>query len=318
MPHDDGPVAAAPAPETLSAHSAARQKPTERAPLFDPLADDRPRPLGTLGDVSQHDPAPPPAPATRKPSSRPTRASGGGGVARILIGVLCVAVLGVGAWFGGGWLGMWGAAKSDAAPAAATPSGASRPALAAAKPVSTPPAPAAPAAPATNGLDVGQLLGGAQAALAQHREADAVALLEQAVQQRPDDLDIQVRLEKARALLRERQAADVNIAEAKSRYAQEDYAEALRLLYRIPQPHQPAGVNRWIANGWFNLGVQRLQTTDLGEAIEYFGNCLEIQPEDGAARRARDVARRYRSVPFDDAYRIFVRNQRVRGLDDRS
>lgn len=105
------------------------------------------------------------------------------------------------------------------------------------------------------------------------------------------------------------------LKDAKDRYAQEDFEEALRLLYRIPQGRQPAGLNRWIQNGWYNLGVQRLQTGDLREAQEFFSNCLEVQPQDAGAKSNLEVVKRYRGKPTDDAYRIFVRGLALRPLD---
>jgi tetratricopeptide (TPR) repeat protein len=239
----------------------------------------------------------------------------------VLFAVLAVALVLAG-WLASRWLGARSSSSSERAPSpSSTPVRRAplRPGGGPASPESpaATPTPAAAASLPSDQLDEAWLLTLAQTKLSEGKEAEAVVLLERARQLDPTNLDLLDRLEKTRKALRSRQTAEERLAEAKARYAAGDYGEALRLLYRVPQPYQPAELNQWIANGWYNMGVQRLQTGDLREAIEYFGNCLELQPRDEAARRGQEVARRYRTAPADDAFRIFAQNARLRDLDER-
>ncbi len=271
-------------------------------------------------------PAPPPRPAPS--TTRATSASKfklppalAGGASKIVTWVVLVVVaagLGVGRRVVSGFIGglFSGSSSSNTASepvkrpvkkAPATAGGTAAPAAAAA---------AAPA-PTYTKDDVPALVQQAQAKLAGGDEAGAVAQLTLARQLDPDSFDAVERLEKARAALRARQDAEGRIKEARARYAQEDFEEALRIMYRIPQAYHPAGLNAWIANGWYNVGVQRLQTGDLREAIEFFGNCLEVRPNDEGASRNRDLARRYLGRATDDAYSIYVKGLALRPMDAR-
>lgn len=65
------------------------------------------------------------------------------------------------------------------------------------------------------------------------------------------------------------------------------------------------------------MGVQQLQSGNLREAIEHFGSALELQADDGPARQGQQVARRYLNKQQDEAFWIYVRSLRFRGLEDR-
>ncbi len=170
------------------------------------------------------------------------------------------------------------------------------------------------AAPVYAKKDVPRLVRQAERALAGGDEARAVELLEAARRADPLDFELVEKLEAARERLKERRDAEMRLARAKQAFRDGDWPEALRIFYRIPAPYRPAGIDRWIADGWYNLGIRELQAGDVVEARRYFNDCLELAPDDEAARRHREVALRYRGRPLDDAYWIYVRALEPRPL----
>ncbi len=182
------------------------------------------------------------------------------------------------------------------------------------------PAPATPDSragqPRYTRRDVPRLVARARAALRQGDEAGAVELLTIAQQADPTNFDVLEELETARDALREREDAQERIASGRDAFARGNYEEALRLFYRVPQKYRPAQLERWISIGWYNLGVLALQARSAGEAQRFFNDCLELDPQNEAARRHREVARRYRRRPFDEAYGIYVSNLELRALPE--
>ena len=169
-------------------------------------------------------------------------------------------------------------------------------------------------APRYTKRDVPRLVRQAERALRQGEEARAVELLEAARKADPLDFDLVEKLEAARMRLKERRDAEARLAVAKQAFRDGDWPEALRIFYRIPGPYRPPKIDRWIADGWYNLGIQALKAGDVVEARRYFGDCLELAPDDELARKHREVALRYRGEPLDDAYWMYVRALEPRSL----
>ncbi len=169
-------------------------------------------------------------------------------------------------------------------------------------------------APRVTKRDVPGLVHRAERALRSGNEARAVELLELARQADPLDFDLVEKLETARTRLRERKDAEARLARGKQEFRQGNWPEALRIFYRIPGPYRPAGIDRWIADGWYNMGIQALKAGNVVEARRYFSDCLELAPDDEVARRHREVALRYRGQPLDDAYWMYVRALQPRPL----
>ncbi|MBP7146670.1 MAG: hypothetical protein KBD01_03930 [Acidobacteria bacterium] len=222
--------------------------------------------------------------------------------APLLVALLLIGAAGAGAWY---WFGSRGGGDEKAA----APAPVKR--AAGVKPKGAPvnaPATATPAAtePVYGPSDVPRLVATARERLAAGDEAAAVALFETARKADPADFRLVDELEVARTALRARQDADTRMNDVHQLWADQDYAEALRLLYRVPEKYQPRGYKRMIADGWYNMGVQRLQTGDVAEADQYFRDCLELAPDDDDAARAREVAKRYRRRALDDPYRLYV------------
>lgn len=248
---------AAPPPPTL-------ESPTQAAVPEDPVdAVHDPRvaaAVSALGAAPAVDaPVAPPAPAPRAPRSTKltVSAKGGSGLGKLIAGLVILVVVAAGGWFGGRQLGFWGPPGAAAATSSTVANGSpdkpahhangSTTAPASSKPAATAPTPvrdsAAAVPPRSEQFDVKELLARAQAAMSQGREDEAVSLLTLARERAPENFDVLDRLEQARTALRDRTSAQERVDEGKARWAEENFADALRVFYRVPQRRQPAGLN---------------------------------------------------------------------------
>lgn len=302
----------------------------------------RPAPASPAATVAIPPPvniAPPPvtppsaaqAPAAPLPSTKPARARRGGGsrVIRIAVAALLFVGLAGAAWYALGALGILGGDtdRADVKVAAADAGaivkrgrtakpqreGASQSASA---PVANEQNPASEPAPRYTSEDVPRLVREAQAALDQGDPARAVELLAAAQTADPRDFDVLDRLETARVVQREHQQAQERIAEARVAFERGSYDEALRLFYRLPAEHKPQNLDRWIAAGWYNMGVLALQSGQIAEARRFLSDSLEHDPENPETIRLREVAQRYRTRDADDAFRVYVNGLELRALPD--
>lgn len=272
-----------------------------------------------------------PAPAAPLPSTRPARARHGGGsrFVRLAVAALLFVGLAGAAWYA---LGALGILEGDTDPAEVKVAAANAGAIVkrgrAAKPqaegaaqatsasVANEEAPASEPAPRYTSHDVPRLVREAQAALDEGDPARAVELLAAAQTADPRDFDVLDRLETARVLQREHQQAQERIAEARVAFERGSYDEALRLFYRLPAEHKPPNLDRWIAAGWYNMGVLALQSGQIAEARRFLSDSLEHDPENPETIRLREVAQRYRTRDADDAFRVYVNGLALRALPD--
>ncbi len=277
---------------------------------------------------------PPPAaqaPAAPLPSTRPARVRHGGGSRVVRLAVAAVLFVGLAgaAWYALGALEILGGDtdRADVKVAAANagaivkrgrapkPQGEEAP-QATPEPVTNQQVPASEPAPRYTSRDVPRLVREAQAALDEGDPARAVELLAAAQTADPRDFDVLDRLETARVLQREHQQAQERIAEARVAFERGSYDEALRLFYRLPTEHKPPNLDRWIAAGWYNMGVLALQSGQIAEARRFLADSLEHDPENPETIRLREVAQRYRTRDADDAFRVYVNGLTLRALPD--
>jgi tetratricopeptide (TPR) repeat protein len=173
---------------------------------------------------------------------------------------------------------------------------------------------AEPPAPRYTRADVPALLVGARESLEAGDEQLAVELLRAAQIADPANMEVIERLDRAQKALSERTIARERVEQGQRAFVEGQYAEALRVFYRIPEAYRPEALERWIAAGWYNLGVQSLQAGSPTESIQFFTDALNLVPGDPEAVRHREVAQRYRTRPMDDAYRIYVGSLQMRPL----
>ena len=242
--------------------------------------------------------------------------------------LLVVAPLGAGGWYGWSW---WSGGSGAADPTAPietagalagggdATAGKTGPRAAGAAQASANDAGSAEDAapqPRLGPGDVPALLQRADQLTEAGRYEQALSVLEAAREADPGRFEVMDRLERVRRLARERQDAMERIAEGRRLFEGGSYREALRLFYRIPAEYQPLGLETWIANGWYNLGVQALQAGSLVEARRFFSDSLELRPGDAQARRHQELVQRYRGRPKDEVYWAYVNRIALRPLPE--
>jgi len=165
--------------------------------------------------------------------------------------------------------------------------------------------------------DVPRLVARADQLLAAGRAKEAVQLLQRAQVADPGNFELIEKIDRAQKALSVRRQAAERLEAGRAAFRQGQYEEALRVFYRVPEEYRPAKLDRWMANSWYNLGVRALKAGSIAEAIGFLSDGLEISPGDPDAVKHREVARRYRRRPVDDAYRIYVSNIELRSLESR-
>jgi tetratricopeptide (TPR) repeat protein len=70
------------------------------------------------------------------------------------------------------------------------------------------------------------------------------------------------------------------VERAKSAFDNEDYRSALKIFYRLPEHRDPAKLERWKTNGWYNLGIAALRGGSCSDARSHFGEARAISPAD--------------------------------------
>jgi len=307
---------ATPDPAPASAGRYAAGVARERTPVDTPLAaraavKQAPAPIAVAGTPAAEAAAaettapappittPPPiprasAPAVARPltgkAAKAAKAPRGRRLAIPMVALCALAGLGAGFWWLGGTLGWWG---GDSAPLA-TASQAAKPRAQRAAP--------APTAPRLTKADVPRLLIEGKLAVARGDEKTGFALIRQAAQLDPSHAEAKLLAAKVEHAIASRAEADDRHAQLIRAYNQQDFAEVLRVLYRLPKAEQPADFNRAIANASFNLGLQMMRGGDPFGAREYLRDTLERRPGDAETKSLLELGKRYRDRARDDAY----------------
>jgi tetratricopeptide (TPR) repeat protein len=156
------------------------------------------------------------------------------------------------------------------------------------------------------------LLREAEAAFEGENYSAAVIAYDRFLKQRPEHPDAAARMklaaERYREQLEHRQKWDDAVAEFES----ENYAEALRMFYRMSNDEYDADIERIKVNGWYNLGLSALQAKDCPRAIGHFEEALTVDPTEPAVLAALDLAELCRGP----AVTADIRRLNPRNLDD--
>ncbi|MGH9870183.1 MAG: tetratricopeptide repeat protein [Candidatus Polarisedimenticolia bacterium] len=247
-----------------------------------------------------------------------------------LFGSLVVfAVVGVGAWL---WLGESGGSMPEARATLKAPV---RPPAPPPPPVDEPndaaplqvvagssPAPVAEAVPVVTPAppagDMTQLLAQARQAARDGRWAEAVLAYREAARLNPADFGAQDELDRAMSHLEKEAKFEQEMGQAVASFNESDFGPCLHKLYRLQQDYPNVRyIEDYIRNSWYNWGVLLLQSGDVDEAAEKFGEVLALDPGDVSSKRARDVARRYHGRPRDSVLESFATSLQPRTIDAR-
>ncbi|HEX6851839.1 MAG TPA: tetratricopeptide repeat protein [Candidatus Polarisedimenticolaceae bacterium] len=235
-------------------------------------------------------PVAPAAPAMPTPSRRSFVLS-----PKLLGAVVGLAVLGAAAWFVPKMLSADGGTSTAAAPptaAAALP----RPAKPAA-----PPAPAAPAPAPVPAMTLDQAMAKARTAMAASDYGAAVIAYKAALDLDKTNIEALEGIRQAGDAYKAQKAEQEQFDRVAMAFKEGEFASGLRLLYRLPPTVDRGRVDRYKADGWFNLGVVALRAGDVSAAIGHFEDALAIRP-DPDATKWRSFAQRYRDLPKDRGF----------------
>lgn len=236
-------------------------------------------------------------------------------VTRVVSMVLAVVVLAVIGLFSDGLTALFGSGSDDRSsteqsrPSTRKTSTSAAASEAGAAAATSEPAAAGTPEPATAAASVTDVPGLVRDARAAQERGDlkrTVELLQTARTLAPSDFELADELGAAQRALRQQQEHEARLTEARDAWRLGDFEEAMRLLYRLPKEYQPPQYNRWLADGWHNLGVLAMQRGDVAEALQFFHDGLELNPGDKEMERHREVARRYRDRTVDSTFSTYA------------
>lgn len=180
-------------------------------------------------------------------------------------------------------------------PAVATPR--PRPA----KPAAAAPAPVAPATVPAPAMTLEQAMAKARGAMAASDYGAAVIAYKAALDLDKTNLEALEGIRQAGDAYKTQKAEQEQFDRVAMAFKDGEYASGLRLLYRLPPTIDRGRVDRYKADGWFNLGVVALRAGDVSAAIGHFEDALAIRP-DPDATKWRSFAQRYRDLPKDRGF----------------
>lgn len=181
-----------------------------------------------------------------------------------------------------------------------------------AKPAAPPAAPKAEA-PARS---ISDTLAAARASSAAEDYAAAIVAYDEVLKRDPSNEEARAGLLAAGEHYKAMKAEIEQIEKAKSAFAEEEFANALRILYRVPKGRHDAEIETYTFNSWFNLGLVSLRAANFREAVSNFDEALAIRRGHPDVRGARDLAVRFQNEAPDRGFYDRVQQIPFRKIDD--
>ena len=103
----------------------------------------------------------------------------------------------------------------------------------------------------------------------------------------------------------------------KKLYADKDYENALRKLYRLPRDKGLGDIDLYIRNAWYNWAVVLLKAGNARDAQQKLSESLTLDPDDASALKLQEVSERYTNRAKDRVYYAFTDSLALRALDQR-
>ncbi len=185
-------------------------------------------------------------------------------------------------------------------------------------PGSTPATPAVagqPAAAAQPSADLSVLIETARRHFDRGEYAEAVVAYNRVLAIDPDNVEARDGLLEAGNRFQTYREGERQLESARRAFDEMSYASALRLLYRLPDTIDPALVQGYIVNGWYNMGLQELKAGDPREAIGHFNEALSVKEHDPGVLAALALAQQYRDRARDSTYYRTVEALQFRPMD---
>jgi tetratricopeptide (TPR) repeat protein len=145
----------------------------------------------------------------------------------------------------------------------------------------------------------------------------AIVAYNEALSLAPNNPEAQRGLLETGAMYKQEKAILDQLHKARIAFEDGEYSAALRLYYRLPEGSvDKAILQRYIFNGWFNLGVIALRAGDTGRALDHLDEALNLDAEHALSNRLHHLASTYDGRAKDRAYYVEVNQLEFRALDD--
>jgi tetratricopeptide (TPR) repeat protein len=161
--------------------------------------------------------------------------------------------------------------------------------------------------------DTARLLDEANRAFESGDWTEAVVAYNRVVKLDPTNQQALARLREAGERYTELRQAEEQWGQVHESFANGDYREALRRSYRLPDGGDPARLERFRFNGWYNLGLRALAVGDCSQARSHFGEARQIRDD---AQVLDEAVRLARACSGDLEHRQRVAALAPRGADD--
>jgi tetratricopeptide (TPR) repeat protein len=173
------------------------------------------------------------------------------------------------------------------------------------------PAPAPAPAAAGGPRQIEALLASGEAALGAGDYAAAVVAFDKVLEIVPDHPGAAARMHIAAEGYRVQKERQEKWAQVVAAFDNQQYTDALRFLYRLPEGVEPEHAERLKTAAWYNLGVLALQGSDCQTAVSHFEEARTVAPGDRDVQAAMQLARTCdRSPAFRAAVERLAQRQR--------
>ena len=133
----------------------------------------------------------------------------------------------------------------------------------------------------------------------------------------PANIEVKDLADKAQAKIDDDQKLMDEFDSTKRLYADKDYENALRKLYRLPRDKGLGDVDLYIRNAWYNWAVVLMKAGNSKDAIVKLSEELAVDPDDASALKLQEVAEKYSSRAKDRTYYAFTDGLTLRAFDQR-
>ena len=133
----------------------------------------------------------------------------------------------------------------------------------------------------------------------------------------PANIEVKELADKVQAKIDDDQQLQDEFDSVKKLYADKDYENALRKLYRLPRDKGLGDIDLYIRNAWYNWAVVLLKAGNARDAQQKLSESLTLDPDDGSALKLQEVSERYTNRAKDRVYYAFTDSLALRALDQR-
>ncbi|OLD65093.1 MAG: hypothetical protein AUI47_02900 [Acidobacteria bacterium 13_1_40CM_2_68_5] len=133
----------------------------------------------------------------------------------------------------------------------------------------------------------------------------------------PANIEVKELADRVQAKIDDDQKLQDEFDSVKKLYADKDYENALRKLYRLPRDKGLGDIDLYIRNAWYNWAVVLLKAGNARDAQQKLSESLTLDPDDASALKLQEVSERYTNRAKDRVYYAFTDSLALRALDQR-